>query len=91
MAGTGVKIASGQLNTIQLHNGQMRSIGGSLTEYNALGASTFQSPSDQRKTKGFVDFDLQLFRPQPQKSNAHEKRFEPYNYFPKTNTDNKPI
>jgi hypothetical protein len=35
-----------------------------------------------KKTKGFVDFDLQLNRPPIQPINAHDQRFEPYNMFP---------
>ena len=35
-----------------------------------------------KRTKGFVDFDLQMTRPEIPASNAHDLRFEPYNYFP---------
>ena len=35
-----------------------------------------------KKMKGFVDFDLQLPRPDIQSTNAHDQRFEPYNHFP---------
>jgi hypothetical protein len=39
-----------------------------------------------RKTLGFVDFDLQLRRPAIQPTNAHDQRFEPYNMFPAAST-----
>jgi len=61
------------------------------TDYNAFAQSSFQSPSQYKKTQGFVEFDLQLFRPDPQTTNCHEKRLEPYNYFPTNISDNKPI
>jgi hypothetical protein len=61
------------------------------TDYNAFAQSSFQSPSQYKKTRGFIEFDLQLFRPDPQKTNCHEKRLEPYNYFPTNLSDNKPI
>ena len=48
-------------------------------------------PFNKKKTTGFINFDLQLFRPELPKSNAHDKRFEPFNYFPKNLSDNKPI
>lgn len=53
--------------------------------------STFLSPAQLKKTRGFIDFDLQLFRQDMKRPNAHEKRFDPYNYFPKNLADNKPI
>jgi hypothetical protein len=62
------------------------------SDYNALGNSSYVSPAQQRKTKGFVDFDLQLFRPDASGSAAaHEKRFEPYNYFPASLSNNRPV
>ena len=61
------------------------------SEYNALALSSYQSPALQKKTKGFVDFDLQQFRPDISMSNAHEKRFDPYNYFPHNLSNNKPV
>ncbi|CDW80070.1 UNKNOWN [Stylonychia lemnae] len=39
-----------------------------------------------RRPKGFVDFDLQLARPDVQKTNAHDNRFEPFEYFPPTSS-----
>lgn len=60
-------------------------------DYNALAAQSFQSPALQKKTKGFIDFDLQMFRPEISMSNAHEKRFDPYNYFPNNLSNNKPV
>ena len=47
-----------------------------------MAESTFVSPGLMKKTRGFVDFDLQLFRPPLKKANCHEKRLEAYNYFP---------
>ena len=35
-----------------------------------------------KKLKGFIDFDLQINRPDIPKANAHDQRFEPYNMFP---------
>lgn len=35
-----------------------------------------------KRLKGFVDFDLQLPRPDIKSINAHDQRFEPYNMFP---------
>lgn len=62
------------------------------SDYNALAQSSYISPAQQKKTKGFVDFDLQLFRPDgTQNATVHEKRFEPYNYFPANISNNKPI
>jgi hypothetical protein len=64
----------------------------SNTEYNALASSSFMAPAIQRKTRGFVDFDLQVFRPDAAgTANAHEKRFEAYNYFPKNISSNRPV
>jgi len=34
---------------------------------------------------------LQLFRPDVSTANAHEKRFDSYNYFPKNISNNKPV
>jgi hypothetical protein len=64
---------------------------GNSTDYNAMSGSTFMSPAHLRKTRGFVDFDLQLFRQDMRRPHAHEKRFDPFNYFPKNLTDNKPV
>ena len=61
------------------------------TDYNALAGSTFMSPAQLKKTRGFVDFDQQLFRQDMRRPNAHENRFDPFNHFPKNLTDNKPI
>jgi hypothetical protein len=52
------------------------------TDLNAFAESSYVSPALLKKTKGFVDFDLQLFRPEVKKSNCHEKRLESFNYFP---------
>ena len=49
------------------------------------------SPAQIRKTKGFVNFDMQLFRPDIKKANCHEKRLEAYNYFPRNLSSNKPV
>lgn len=35
-----------------------------------------------KKLKGFIDFDLQLNRPEIPPINAHDQRFEPFNHFP---------
>ena len=62
------------------------------TDYNALSGNSYMSPALQKKTRGFVDFDLQLFRPDGTSGvKAHEKRFEAYNYFPDNLSNNKPI
>lgn len=60
-------------------------------DYSALANSSFISPALQKKTKGFVDFDLQLFRPAGQGVGAHEKRFEPYNLFPNSLSTTKKV
>lgn len=61
------------------------------TDYHALANSSYLSPAQQHKTRGFVDFDLQLFRPGLTTLNAHEKRFDPYNHFPANISSNKPV
>eukprot|EP00347_Sterkiella_histriomuscorum_P019453 403341574 len=43
----------------------------------------------QPKAKGFVDFDLQLNRPEISGANAHEKRFLTYNMFPPSHSKTK--
>ena len=43
----------------------------------------------EKKLKGFIDFDLQLSRPDIQVSNAHDQRFEPFNHFPNNLTSTK--
>ncbi len=35
-----------------------------------------------KRLKGFVDFDLQIPRPEIPAANAHDQRFEPFNHFP---------
>ena len=84
-----VSIDDAAMNEINYHN---RTSGiYSNTDYHALANSSFLSPAQQKKTRGFVDFDLQLFRPGLSTLNAHEKRFDPYNYFPANLSCNKPI
>ena len=77
------------MQTIQYY-GQMQK--NANTDYNALATTSFMAPAQQKKTRGFVEFDLQLFRPEGSTgANAHEKRFEPYNYFPQNISNNKPV
>ena len=61
-------------------------------QFNVMAKSTFQSPSQLKKTKGFIDFDLQIKRPDITKNqvNAHERRFDAFQ-FPKVSTDYKTI
>ena len=44
----------------------------------------------ERRTKGYIDFDLQIDRPELKKANAHDLRFENFDVFPKnySNTRN---
>ena len=42
-----------------------------------------------KKLKGFIDFDLQLTRPEIAPINAHDQRFEPYNMFPANYSNTK--
>lgn len=54
------------------------------------GMGVFQSPVIQKRTQGFVDFDLQVKRPEITGHQCHDRRFETFNIFPKnyTNTHN---
>jgi hypothetical protein len=47
------------INAVEVFNNMARQ-----SEYNAMANTSFVSPAVQKKTKGFVDFDLQLFRPE---------------------------
>lgn len=49
------------------------------------------SPSKFTKTRGFIDFDLQLFRADMIKPPAHDKRFDTFNNMPRNLSDNKPV
>eukprot|EP00347_Sterkiella_histriomuscorum_P003218 403365139 len=42
--------------------------------------------NSNKKPKCFIDFDLQLARPEIQKTNAHDNRFEPFEIFPKNSS-----
>lgn len=41
------------------------------------------------KPRGFIDFDLQLARPELNRSNAHEKRFDNMTLFPRAHSNTK--
>ena len=53
--------------------------------------STFMSPALLRKTRGFVDFDLQMKRPMIEMPKAHDRRFDSFNNFPRILSDHKPV
>ena len=50
----------GQMDTINAHKQFQTSgaIGANNTDYHALASSSFMSPAQLNKTRGFVDFDL---------------------------------
>ena len=86
-----VRVNKEQMNTINAYKQSVINSALANTDYHALAGSSFMSPAQMNKTRGFVDFDLQLFRPGPTTFSAHEKRFNPYNYFPMNISSNKPI
>lgn len=53
--------------------------------------STFISPAQQKKTRGFVDFDLQTKRPLLKMPKAHDRRFDTIQIIPKIHSEYKPI
>ena len=48
------------------------------------------SPNMQKKTRGFVSFDLQTFRPHLARGACHDRRFEAFNTNPKIGSAHKP-
>ncbi len=66
--------------------GQTQSPGSEMRNYQLGEAATpkvlFTVNHVDKRLKGFVDFDLQMSRPEIPASNAHDQRFEPYNHFP---------
>ena len=61
------------------------------SDFNAMANSTFLSPALLRKTRGFVDFGLQINRPTIDMPKAHDRRFDSFNNFPKILSNNKPV
>ena len=58
--------------------------------YEESATSPYFISAVEKKLTGFIDFDLQTNRPQMKGSNAHDKRFETFDHFPKncSNTRN---
>ena len=56
---------------------------GAQSDFFALAKSTYMSPAQMNKTKGFVSFDRQQFRPAMRTNNVHERRFETWDRYPK--------